>query len=76
MNDNIFGVLQNDTDVVKDLPGLCNGKCPSSSEDANQPMSFKVEEVSNVQEEETPVPITWPTIKAEHEVSLCLFGHW
>jgi hypothetical protein len=29
----------------------------------------KVEEVSNVQEEEVPVPITWPTIKTEHEVS-------
>jgi hypothetical protein len=38
-------------------------------------MNVKVEEVSNVLEEEVPVPITWPTIKAEHEVSLCLFGH-
>jgi hypothetical protein len=32
-------------------------------------MNVKVEEVSNDQEEEVPVPITWQTIKAEHEVS-------
>jgi hypothetical protein len=60
-------------DVGKDSPDLCSEKCPLSFQDANQLMNLKVEEVSNAQEEEVPVPITWPTIEAEHEVSfVCL----
>jgi hypothetical protein len=53
---------------------VCSEKCALSSQDTNQSMSVKVEEFSNVQEEEeVPVPITWQAIKAECEVS-CLFG--
>jgi hypothetical protein len=40
-----------------------------SSQVANQSMNVKVEEVWTVQEEEVRMPITWQTIKAEHEVS-------
>jgi hypothetical protein len=61
-------------DVEKDSPDFCSEICPLSPQDACQLMNVKVEEVSNVQEEEFPVPITWQTIKAEHEVS-CMFGH-
>jgi hypothetical protein len=33
---------------------------------------MKVEEITNVEEEEEPVPITFPIIKTEHEVS-CIY---
>jgi hypothetical protein len=56
-------------DARKDLPGLSSEICLLSSRDAKQLMSVKVEEVSNEQEEEVPVPITWQTMKVEHEVS-------
>jgi hypothetical protein len=37
-------------------------------------MNVKVEEVWTVQEEEVRMPITWQTIKAEHEVSFMSVG--
>ncbi|XP_023704286.1 zinc finger protein isoform X8 [Cryptotermes secundus] len=52
----------------KHVPGPCSEKYPASSPDANQAMSVKVEEVSDVEvEEEHPVPMTFVGIKAEHE---------
>jgi hypothetical protein len=54
-------------DTGKDLPCLSNEICPLSPQDADQLMSVKVQEV---QDKEVPVLITWPVIKAEHEVSL------
>jgi hypothetical protein len=39
-----------------------------SSQNADQVMHIKVEEVSGLQEEEVPVLRTWQAIKAEHEV--------
>jgi hypothetical protein len=68
MSDNCFMVLQTDTDIRKDLPGLCSEKHAPSSRDAKQLMSVKGEEVWTMQEEEVPVPITWQAIKTEHEV--------
>jgi hypothetical protein len=40
-----------------------------SSQDVDLVMSVKVEEVSGLQEEEVPVPITCQAIKVESEVS-------
>jgi hypothetical protein len=58
--------LQTDRDVTKEV---CSEKCPLSPQDAIQLMSVKVEEVSNVQEEKFPVPVTWQEMKTELEVS-------
>jgi hypothetical protein len=41
----------------------------TSSHDANQVMNAKAEAVSDVEVEEDPVPITFPKMKAEPEVS-------
>jgi hypothetical protein len=46
-----------------------DARCPVSSQDANQVMIMKVEEVSDMQEDAVPVPIPWHAIKAECEVS-------
>jgi hypothetical protein len=62
-------VLQNCIDLEKDPLGLCSETCPSSSHDADQDMNMKVKEVSDLEEEEDSVPITFPGIKAEREVS-------
>jgi hypothetical protein len=55
--------------LKKDVPGLYSETCPVSSQDADQVMRMKVEEVSDMQEEDVPVPLTWQAIKAECEVS-------
>jgi hypothetical protein len=56
-------------EVEKHVPGLCSETCPVSSQDVDLVMSVKVEEVSDMQEEDVPVPTTWRAIKAESEVS-------
>jgi hypothetical protein len=61
--------LQKETAQEKNIPGLCREACPVSSQDANQVMSVKVEEVSDMQEEAVHVPIPWHAIKSECEVS-------
>jgi hypothetical protein len=60
--------LQNCTNLKKVVPGLCGETYPGS-DDANQAMNIKVEEVSDLEEKEDPVPITFPKLKAEPEVS-------
>jgi hypothetical protein len=62
-------VLQNCTDFQRDLPGSCSETCLTSFHDGNEVMSIKVEAVT---EEEDPLLITFPGVKAEHEVS-CIF---
>ena len=59
-----------------DLP---KGEPPSCSEihsvppyNGNQVVGVKVEEVTNVKEEEDSASITPPVIKTEHKVSLCV----
>jgi hypothetical protein len=43
--------------------------------DGSQAMNVKAEEVSDAEEEEDPVPITFPEIKAEPQVSfMCTVG--
>ncbi|XP_033607479.1 uncharacterized protein LOC111864806 [Cryptotermes secundus] len=45
------------------------GEAYPTTHDANQAMDVKAEAVSDAEEEEDPVPITFPEIKAEPEVS-------
>jgi hypothetical protein len=49
------------------VPGSCTETCPTSH-DANQPINIKVE-VSDLKEEENPVPISFPGKMAKHVVS-------
>jgi hypothetical protein len=53
-------VLQNCMDLEKDVPVSCCQTFPVSSRDGNQFMNTKVEEVSDVEEEEDPLLITFP----------------
>jgi hypothetical protein len=64
-------VLQNRLDSQKDVPGSHIETCASSSHSA-QVVNIKVEEVSDVEDREDPVPMTFVEVKAEHEVS-CMF---
>lgn len=60
-------VLQNCMDLERDVPGSCRETCPTSCHDANQVMNIKVEQISDVEEEEDP--LKFPRIKTEHVVS-------
>jgi hypothetical protein len=53
-----------------EVPGPC-GEGNQTSGDASQAIRIKVEEFSDAEEEEGPVPITFPEIKAEPEV-ICM----
>jgi hypothetical protein len=59
--------LQNYTSVEKDVPGQFGEDYPTSL-DANQTMNIKAE-VSDAEEVEEPLPITFVEIKTEPEVS-------
>jgi hypothetical protein len=61
-------VLQNCTNLEKEVLGPCNETYPTSN-DANQAKNIKDEEVSYAEEEEDPVPKPVLKIKAEAEVS-------
>jgi hypothetical protein len=68
-------VLQNCTNLEKALPGPCGDTYPTS-DDANRAMNVKAEEVSDAEEDEGPVPITFLEIKADPEVScMSLYVH-
>jgi hypothetical protein len=60
-------VLQNHTKLEMDVQDHCGEMYPSSS-DASQDINIKVEEVSDAEEEEAPMPITFLKIKMEPEV--------
>jgi hypothetical protein len=49
--------------------GLCTEVCPESSHDICQAFSIKAEVLSGEEEEEDPLTIPFPEIKAEPEVS-------
>jgi hypothetical protein len=68
-------VLQNCMDLEKCVPGPYNETYPASFLAANHSMNIKVEEVSIIQEEdEDPLPVSFPAVKAEFEVS-CMCVH-
>jgi hypothetical protein len=79
MIDKDMMVLQNYTKVKKEEWDPFGETYPTSV-DAKDAKNIKAEEVSDVDEEEDPVPITFLKIKAEPEVScisLCpLFGRY
>jgi hypothetical protein len=72
MTDKCMLVLQDCAHSQEDVPGLCTETYHASSYDAFQTINIKVEEFSDVEEEENPVPISFPGIKAEHVVSSLL----
>jgi hypothetical protein len=70
-------VLQNCMSVQEVVPGSYSETCLTSHYE-NQVIDIKVEDAADIQEEEDPLLITSPEIKAEHEVSfmsLCIVGH-
>jgi hypothetical protein len=67
MIDKDMMVLQNRTNSEMEVQDPCGETNPTSG-DASQAISTKVEEVSNAEEEEAPVPITFLKIDAEPEV--------
>ena len=80
---NVEGVvgLQNCMDILKSEPGSCTGTCQLSSDDGNQFVGIKVEDVTGVKEEMDPGPATSTGIKTEPAVScmsLCIqvYVHW
>jgi hypothetical protein len=70
MTDKGMVVLQNSMNIEKCVPGPCIETYPTSSHDAYQAMNIKVEEDSDIQEEEEhPVPMAFIGVKVEQEVS-------
>jgi hypothetical protein len=68
-------VLQSYTSSEKVLVGPHCETYPACF-DGNQAMNMKAEEVSYAEEKQDPVPVTFPQIKAEPEVSsVPLCGH-
>jgi hypothetical protein len=68
MIDNGMMLLQNCVDLLKMIPGSYSETCPTSSYGGNEGIDIKIE-VTDIQEEEEPEPVTFPVIKSENEVS-------
>jgi hypothetical protein len=62
-------VLQSHMDLLKVEPGSCEETCLMSSGDGNKFLFIKVENVTDIKEDDDPEPVTAPVIKTEHEVS-------
>jgi hypothetical protein len=62
-------VLQNCIDLQKVIPDSYSETCLTSPHDGSQVINIKVEDVTDIQDEEDPLQVTFPEIKAEHEVS-------
>jgi hypothetical protein len=73
-SDNViaFLVLQNLADL-ENVRDLRSKMCPASCCDVYQAITIKAEVFSDAEEEEHPVPLTFPGIKAEPEVSCVSF---
>jgi hypothetical protein len=69
MTDKGMFVLQDCAHSQEDVPGSCVQALPTSSYNAFEAINMKVEEVSDVEEEEDPLSITFPGVGAEREVS-------
>ena len=65
--------LQNCMDIMKSEPGPCTGTGLMSSDDGNEVVGIKVEEVADIKVEEDPEPATSSLIKTEPAVSCCLY---
>jgi hypothetical protein len=62
-------ILQDTMGLIQAGPDSCSETCLTSSHDGNQLVGIKVEEVTDIQEEEDPLLITFPVTKAELWVS-------
>jgi hypothetical protein len=69
MTDKGMVVLQNCLDSQRDVPGSHSEICASSSHDGDQAVNIKVEEFSEMEDWEDPVPMTVVEVKIEPEVS-------
>jgi hypothetical protein len=67
---NSMMVLQDCMDVVKGDPGSCNEACSESSDDGNQVYGLKIEEDTDIKEEDDSEQINCPVTGTESEVSL------
>jgi hypothetical protein len=56
-------------DILHSELGPCTGTCLMSSDDGNQVIRIKVEEVADLKLEEDPGPTSSPLIKTEPSVS-------
>jgi hypothetical protein len=75
-SDNIIAlVVSQDLADSENVQGLCSERCPASSRDVYQAISMKTAVFADAGEEEYPVPITFPGIYAEPEVS-CVSVRW
>jgi hypothetical protein len=75
MIDKDVTVLQNYTNSVMEVQDPC-GEANATSVDASHAIYIKVEEFSDAEEEEVPVPIPFSEIKAEPEVRrMSLYVH-
>jgi hypothetical protein len=61
--------LQNCMDLKKDIPSVCSETCPASSHEGSGGIGIKTEAVSDVEEQDDPVPVSLPGMKAKREVS-------
>jgi hypothetical protein len=76
MADKCMVVLQYCMDLQKHVPGPCSETYLKSSLAVNQAMNKKVKDVSDIQEEgEDPVPIPYPAVSTELEVSCMCIHH-
>jgi hypothetical protein len=63
-------------DIPHSEPGPCTGICLMSSDDGNQVVGIKVEEVADLILEEDPGPTIFPLIKTEQLVRcVSVFRH-
>jgi hypothetical protein len=69
MTDKGMFILQDCTLPWKDVPGSCIDMSPTSSYDAFQTICIKVEEISDIEVEEDPLPISVSGLEADQAVS-------
>jgi hypothetical protein len=73
--------LQNCMDILKSEPGPCTGTYQISSDDGNQVVGIKVEDVTDMKEEEDRRPATSTGIETEPAVGcvcVCIevYAYW
>lgn len=65
----MYGGLQNSVDLGENVPGVCIETHLTHSAEGSELCDIKVEEVLETQEEEEdPLAVALPAVKAEHEV--------
>jgi hypothetical protein len=69
VTDDSMVVLQNCSDLEKDVSGSHSEACPLSSLSSHQAVNIKVEEFSDMEVREDPVPVSFIGVGTECEVS-------